>query len=296
MTNPELTVLSFGGGQDSTTLLYKYVNDPIFRATYAPNRFLVVMADTGDEHPETVKHVEWVKSYCLEHNIEFAHITPELGFHSEKWQSLRGFYNLSKTVGSKAFPKTCTDRLKIRPIYKFLENWLSKEYGVSCNRKKGLKEFAAEHGKINMIIGIAKGEESRMTDASTAPEAWKRLAINMVYPLVDLGLDRAACQEYMGSLDLPVPPPSNCILCPFMSDIELLWLHRFMNEDLQDWIRIEAAKLAANTHMGDRNLGVWGVKNLSVKLAEVIAKHDHMTDEDLNEYKFSHGHCVKSKY
>ena len=147
-----------------------------------------------------------------------------------------------------------------------------------------------------MIIGIAKGEESRMTDASTAPEAWKRLAINMVYPLVDLGLDRAACQEYMGSLDLPVPPPSNCILCPFMSDIELLWLHRFMNEDLQDWIRIEAAKLAANTHMGDRNLGVWGVKNLSVKLAEVIAKHDHMTDEDLNEYKFSHGHCVKSKY
>lgn len=57
-TYSPLTILSFGGGQDSTTILYKLVFDADFKARYAPGDLLVLMADTGNEHPETYSHVK----------------------------------------------------------------------------------------------------------------------------------------------------------------------------------------------------------------------------------------------
>ena len=304
----KLTVLSFGGGQDSTALLYRYVYDLAFRAKYAPNDFVVIMADTGDEHPSTVAHVKSTRDFCKEHGVEFVLITSEMGFHPTSWQGLREFYRLKNTIGSKAFPKTCTDNLKLVPIYKFLGAWLSEKYGVRNVRKSAFKEFAEKHGEINMLIGIAKGEETRMSSETPEwivnkqgknvrpPRFWMRGTVKRVYPLVDLGMDRKGCQEYIASVGKPVPTPSNCVLCPFMSEIELLWLYRFMPEDYADWVGMEANKIAANAHKGDQNLGVWGKKLLPEKLAEAQKKFGHMTDAELQEYKMSHGHCVKSKY
>jgi len=307
---PELTVLCFGGGQDSTTLLYKYVLDENFRREFAPNRFLVVMAETGDEHPATYEHLAFIKGFCKQHNIEFVHIVPEMGYHGANWQSLRGFYNALGTCGSKAFPKTCTDRLKLQPIYSYLEDWLENNYGVKAGKKKGYVEFARRNGRIRMIVGIAKGEERRLADPTQEPHLWKRHSIEMSYPLVDLGLDRAGCQSYMREVGLPVCPPSNCLLCPFMSEIELLWLFRFRNFDYLDWCRIEAVKIAKNVHMNavevtdkkgqkkivNKNLGVWGEKTLPQKMEEVLKKYGHMDDAALQEVKMNHGHCVMSKY
>ena len=52
-TSEALTVLSFGGGQDSTTIIEKIIDDEAFRRRYVEGRLLVVMSDTGDEFPET---------------------------------------------------------------------------------------------------------------------------------------------------------------------------------------------------------------------------------------------------
>ena len=293
---PELTVLSFGGGQDSTAILDLLVFDKGFRRRYAPGRLLVVMADTGDEHPATVAHTAYIKQFCEKHGVEFVLITPDMGFHSEKWTDLRGFYRRTNTVGSKAFPKTCTDKLKLVPIYRFLESWLGTHYGVQVGRKKGFREFVEAYGKIRVLIGIAKGEEKRMAAPGMDAQPWKRDCIETEYPLVDRGMDRQACQDYIRSVGEPVPFPSNCILCPFMNEIEMLWLYRFMHADYLDWVEIERNKLEANRHMGEKNLGVWGKKTLPEKMAEVLTKHGHMSDEELNTYKMSHGHCVMSKY
>ena len=291
-----LTVLSFGAGQDSTALLYKYLHDDGFRDQYAPDEFIVIMSNTGDEHPRTYQHIEKIKELCRANSLPFYLINPDMGYHSESWQTLRGFYDLKKCVGSKAFPKTCTDKLKIQPIYKFLEFWISTRFGTSCGRKKGLYEFTEKHGKIRMMIGIAAGEEGRMADPDKEPMKWKRENIKMVYPLVDLGMDRQACQDYIRSLGLDVPPPSNCMLCPFMSEQELLWLYRFYPEDYADWVRIEQNKIDANVHKGEKNLGVWGKKLLPQVLESAQEKYGHMTNAELEEYKMSHGHCVSSKY
>lgn len=336
LTGP-LTVLSYGAGQDSTALLYKIVYDPEFRAQYVAGHLLVVCSDTGDEHPETYQHIEDTKDFCAQHGIEFVHITNDMGFHPPKWGSLREQYNANKSVGSKCYVKSCTDNLKLKPIYDFLDHYVGEKwgYGHAKRGKKNLKQLAAEHGKIRVILGIAAGEDGRAGPNYTveqyrefqairkvqaaerkrckeaglpkpkfeekAPDLkkWMVESIEKVYPLIDLGLDRQGCQDYIASTGHPVPPPSNCMLCPFMSEQELLWLYHHYREDYHDWVRIEANKIEEHARRGtpvDKNFGVWGRKLLPEKLQEAMQKYGHMTIEELNEYKMSHGHCVKSQY
>ena len=289
-------MLSYGCGQDSTAIAAKIIFDPTFRQKFAPKRLIAIFSDTGDEHPETYDYLEYFKEICRKNKIEFVHIIPQLGYHGSGWQSLRGFYRDHNACGSKAFPKTCTDRLKLGPIYGYLEDWLGTQYRVDVGRKQGFYKFAARYGKIRVLVGIAKGEERRVAKQGAEISKWKRETIHTVYPLIDIGFDRQACQSYIRSVGMNVPHPSNCRLCPFASEIELLWLARFLPDDYREWVEIERNKLNAFAHLGDRNLGVWGKKKLSEVLANAQQKYGHLTDQDLQDYKFSHGHCVMSVY
>lgn len=298
-----LTVLSFGGGQDSTAILYAIRHNLEWRNKFAPEDFVVVMSDTGDEHPSTVQHVSEVWQWCHCHGIEFVHLTPDKGFHGSTWKSLRGQFELNSSVGMKRGAKSCTDQLKIRPIYRWLESYVSSRYGIeSKNNGKGksaIIEYAKQNGKIKMLIGIAKGEEKRMATPSDADPIWRSSSIEIQYPLIHFGLDRKGCQDLIASYGYKVPTPSNCVLCPFMSKVELLWLSRRMPEDLQQWIRYEDRKIQKYESQGvdpKKNLTVWGTKRLAQVVAEAETEFGHMTDDQLDEYKMSHGHCVSSKY
>lgn len=292
----KLTVLSFGGGQDSTAILHKFIYDKDFRDEYAPEDLLVVMAETGNEHSETYDHVMQMEVLAYANKIRFEFL--DYRYTPKSWKGgLVKFYEDGNRVGSKAFPKTCTDNLKIKPIYNFLEQHIHETYRTEkFGRKRAIKEFAKKYGKIDMLIGIAKGEEVRASTNEESPSVWMREAINKVYPLLDLQMDRQACQDYILSVGQEVPIPSACIICPFMNDIELLYLKRFQPYWLEKWIELEVNKIKANQHVGDKNLGVWGNKLLPEKVAEVELKYGHMTDEEVREYRMSHGHCVKSKY
>jgi len=313
-----LTVLSFGGGQDSSALLEMYLDNAQFRETYAPGDFLVVMSDTGDEFDQTYQHVADVKARCEKAGVEFVFITADMGYHSEGWQSLRHFYRRNQTIGSRCFPKTCTDRLKIQPIYRFLEAWVSEKYGVQCNKKQGIREFAATHGKIRMMIGIAKGEEKRTSDPANHSARWYRDSIEHCYPLIDLGMDRAACQDLLHSKGLRVIP-SNCKACPFLSLEELEYLRRFEPDALEDWVALEAAKLqkhesknripvlddsgnpvmdkkTGQPKVQNKNFGVFGVKPLSEKITEAATKFKAWSDEEIAHYRYSHGHCTATTF
>ena len=291
-----LTVLSFGGGQDSTALLHLYIKNEEFRRRYAPGRFLVVMSSTGDEHVETDEHVLNVRALCEEHGIEFLMVTPDLGHHSPKWRSLIHFYRSHNAIGSKAYPKTCTDRLKIQPIYKALESRIEEIYGLPAGRKKGFYEYAKRFGKLRVLIGIAKGEERRLGDGSKDP-LWMQRCVHKEYPLVDLGLDRAGCQALIRAYGFAIPFPSHCRRCPFKSDREVLLMASDDPAGLAEWIGLEANKIAANTHLPEeKNLGVFGRKLLPQVLEEAREKWEHLSLEELREHRMTHGHCVASKY
>lgn len=292
-------MLSFGGGQDSTAILLKLIHDRSFRQLYAPEDLIVVMADTANEHDETYHHVQEMQYLCQVHDIPFFLITGEMGFTSPSWsQGLVGFYELKNTIGSKAFPKTCTDKLKITPIYNWLGQYIQKTYGIEkTGRANIIREFAQQYGKVTVLLGIAKGEESRASTNEDSPSKWMRESVNKQYPLIDLGMDRQACQDYIEETGYAIPIPSNCILCPFMSYQELLYLKRNMPAWYDKWVILEQNKITANSHIDpSRNLGVWGAKRLPEALQIAEEKFGHMTNEELREYKMSHGHCVKSKY
>ncbi len=294
---PELTCLSYGIGQDSTAILYRLAYDPAFRKMYAPRRLLILASDTGDEHDHTYQYLDHVRDFCAEHQLEFYFITPEMGFHNRTWQTLQAHYDLTSTCGSKAFRKSCTDTLKLTPFYAFLEKWIEREYKIPASRKKGLIRFARRFGHpIRVIVGIAKGEESRVADPSKETKRWRRLAIQMSYPLIAEGMGRQECQEYIRRVDQPVPYPSACRRCPYTNEIELVWLHRHDPETLADWIRQEQNKLDKFAHLGEKNYGVWGRRTLPEVLRDALAKYGGWSDEAINDHKFSHGHCVASKY
>ncbi|CDS93684.1 conserved hypothetical protein [Sphingobacterium sp. PM2-P1-29] len=311
-----ITLLSFGGGQDSTTILYKIILDKDFRDRYVNGRLLVLMSDTGNEHPHTYAHVKFIAEFCILHGIEFYLINHSMGYHPQNWPTLQHNFSIYDTVMSVAFKKVCTDNLKIKPLYNFLDHYIAKKYfGYSSilppKGKKYIKLFRKQYGAIRVLIGIAAGEEVRIAKSNnriqkamqldlfrkvrTPGLKWMETSITKIYPLAERGINRYACQQYIFSVGLPLPFPSNCMMCPFASKIEILWLYRNYPAVFAEWVCFERAKLE-KFNGTKNNLGVKGKLTLEEVLAQAIVQHGHMTNDELDEYKMSHGHCVKSVY
>ena len=299
-----ITLLSLGGGQDSTAILMKYVHDSDFRSRYFSGKLLVVMSDTMDEHAHTYDYLRRVtEPFCKKHGIFYKLIHPSEGYHPRTWQGMVKWMEAKNGLQSVAFPKSCTDNLKVKPIYNFLakycEVWLKEQLGIDTTayRKNSLKEMAKIYGRINVVIGIAYGED-RVADSM--PHKWQNQCLNRIYPLIDEKMDRKGCQETISSYNYEVPFPSNCWCCPYMSKQELVWLYRNQRTTYDKLVQLEKNKIEKVRKEGripeNRNMGVFGKKRIPQVLYEALEKYGYMTDSELNEYKFSHGHCVKSKY
>lgn len=311
----ELTVLSFGGGQDSTYILYKIIRDPAYRAEFVKGRLLVLMSDTGNEHDYTYEHVAFIRKLCFDNDIEFYFITPDMGFHPNTWPSLEHQMIKNNSIMSMMMPRSCTDNLKIKPFYNFLNVWIATEIydqdvPNNTRNRKWISKFFTDHGKINVIIGIAAGEEGRVAVTKNQKKAaqidmfikpkkrnnvWMLNCINRFYPMIIEGIDRQKAQDYINVTPWPLPWPSNCTYCPFLTKQELLWMYRLRSKDYEQFVVYEINKLNRNPGV-PRNLGVKGMKYLPEILEEAIKEYGHWTNDQLIEYKMSHGHCVKSQY
>lgn len=292
------TVLSLGGGQDSWAILYMVSRKPGFRETYVgDSKLLTVMSDTGNEHSETYDYLrQHIDAACKEAGSEWQLLTPDLGFHATNWDSLQHYFAHYKAIGSKAYPKSCTDKLKLVPIYRWLEKRIGDEYGYKVGRKQALYEYTEKFGRIKVMIGITAEEADRRLGDRSGEPIWSQKCIEKIYPLVDLGMTRADCQKVIAAYGKPVPLPSNCMMCPFVSHVELLWLWTFRREEYDKWVKFEADKLERCADKGDKNFGVFGRATLPESLAIAQQKYGSWTKEQLWEYKMSHGHGVCSKH
>jgi 3'-phosphoadenosine 5'-phosphosulfate sulfotransferase (PAPS reductase)/FAD synthetase len=301
----DLTVLSYGMGQDSTALFLKYIYDRDFRRKYAPGDFVVAASDTGDEHPFTYEYQEYIRLIAQEQDIPYTFITPDHGYHPPSWQSLMGKFYRNDSVMGKGLPQSCTDGLKIQPFYNWLADYVNQHYMNGMSRAYGkvsIKEYAQRYGRIKVMLGLAY-QENRLDPGWREKETkkWLRDSIDKICPLEDLYMDRKACQEYIRSLGHPVPYPSNCMRCHWMRKQEVLWLYRNHPDKWFEWVDREQAKInrcAERFEKGEikQNAGVFGAKLLPEILAEAEQAFGHWTDQQLDEYKFSHGHCVGSRY
>lgn len=297
-TNVALTLFSFGGGQDSTAILLRMIHDPEYRKKYAPSRLLVVMSDTGSEHMRTYLHISKIKILCRKHGIEFHFLTGDKGYHRNGWEyGLKAQYKAKNVIGMLGGLQLCTDHLKIKPIDRFLSAWLLKNYDLKSSSRIDtcIYDFVRKHGRIRLILGFGYNEGRHKKSGKLDP-VWKKKTVDRVYPLVETKWNRKECQEYILKLGYDLPPPSNCTICFYMSKQELVWLDRFLPEELQAWIDLEANKIKHNTHKEKNNGAGGNAKLLPQRLKEAREEFKDWSNEQLNDYKMSHGHCVKSAY
>lgn len=309
--DPQLTFFSFGGGQDSWCILYKMIYDPDFRKKYAPNDLVIGMSDTGNEFPYTYKYLKEAIALATSFGIHFQFITPDQGFHTEGWPNLK--YNLKKNdniLSAQMQRQPCTINLKINVVDKYMHHYMCQKYFPEIpmpKNKNGWKLYRDKFKtKARVIIGFATDEEKRVEKSHRMHLAknkegkpvlpkWKTENIQYVYPMVEEGWNRAAAQDIILQYRKDLPPPSNCMICFYQSDQELLWLERNYSLEFYEWVELERRKLEKFNHL-EKNYGVYGAVTLLQRLDMAKAKFGHLTDEQLWEYKMSHGHCVKSAY
>lgn len=178
---------------------------------------------------------------------------------------------------------------------RFLEHWIKLNYGYEKKNKASIYDFVWDRGRIRLILGFAKGEEHRTKHGNTYDPIWKQKNVDRHYALMIDGADR---EQTIANNTTNIPHkvwPSNCMICFYMSLQELLWLYRFEPDIFWAWVAMEKNKLVKYAHK-EKNFGVYGKFTLEQKLAQAQSLYDHWTDDQLNEYKFSHGHCMKSQY
>lgn len=316
-TSPDkpTVVLSFGAGQDSWTLLLRSCHDLDFRARFIGDANLVcVFADTGNEWPETYRSLDDARALCAEYGVTFAWLRGDSGYHSAGWANgIEGQMRDHSSIIMRT-TRSCTAGTKVAPIYMYLDAFLAERYGLVGGRKRGLRGYTERFGRLRVMIGYAKGEERRANKASgaeqlslpldgtPAPQSalppWMRDCIERFYPLIDLGMDRAACQAYCATHNRTIWP-SNCQMCPHATPEDVLLLSLEEPATFARWVAYEQAKIAK--HDGrDKNHGVFGATTLGEVRDDCFAKYRDFAPDDLlrvlRERRFTRGHCVSSSH
>lgn len=318
-----LLLLSFGGGQDSTTILYKFLLDKATRDKKLKGRNLVVVfADTGDERKATYTHVWKIAALCKAYGILFRHLGSDetckmhqknsrdsskiiTGYHTESWPSLGGQYLRNHNLAIRK-NKSCTDNLKIKPIYRWLDTFCNSLMLNDDRGHKGkphIQEYAKKYRKIEVMIGFTKGEETRIKKARNfkgGAKWWN--SIEKTFPLVDdFPMTRTDCITYMSNSPFDVCPPSMCKMCPNITKhtLLLMWFddrwafiewYRHERRKLKKWGSTQEEKGKANTY------ALGGKYDLIGELRAAMNKYKHMSLEEIRDHDFSHGHCINNGY
>lgn len=129
--------------------------------------------------------------------------------------------------GSETLGKTRT--LKGSKIFETLDK---KRYPISSLNN------------IEHVMYPDVGHELKFKYNPVYESKWKNQSINTIYPLIDIGMDRQGCQDFIASCDIEVPLPSSCMFCPYGAGyVELLWLHRTYPLSFDKWAEYEQKKL-----------------------------------------------------
>ena len=211
------SVLSFGGGVNSTALLLGLV-----ARDEAPS--LVLFADTGSELPATYEHVAYMRGWCSQRGIPF-----EVATNAGRGQgaSLEENCLTRRELPSLAYGfKGCSTKWKRQPMDRFVRDW------------QPAKNAWQRGEKVTRYIGIDAGERHRAVLTEDKQYQYQ-------YPLVAWGWDRKDCLAAIAEAGIPQPPKSSCFFCPAMRKREILELQRTHPDLLQRALALEAN---AETH------------------------------------------------
>lgn len=190
------TSLSFGAGVQTTALL-------VLVATGRwPRPDVILFADTGGEHDETYRYLAEVSGpYARQHGLEIVVLGSE--WRTKHFQPDLEAYCRQRCMVPGTWSRWCTKNYKIRSLQRFYRQRLG----------------ATARCPVESWVGISADESDRQKVSGVKYEV-KR------YPLIELGMSRADCEQIIRDAGLPVPPKSGCWYCPFQKQSRWFQLRR----------------------------------------------------------------------
>jgi hypothetical protein len=216
--------LSLGAGVQSSALALMAATGEI-----GPRPTAAIFADTQAEPASVYRWLDWLESEIARSPLPFPVIRVTKGNLTA--DSLRVRQRV-KTVGAPwskslipAFVKNPDGSRGIMGracTYDYKVMTLIKKQRELAKIKRGQKDVT-----VTCWIGISYDEVIRMKPSRVA---W----VQHRWPLVERGMRRANCLDWMQSRGYPKPPRSACVYCPFHSDAE--W-RRLRSEEPQEFAR-----------------------------------------------------------
>jgi 3'-phosphoadenosine 5'-phosphosulfate sulfotransferase (PAPS reductase)/FAD synthetase len=214
-----MRAFSYGGGVQSTAAL-------VLAAQGRIDFPLFLFANVGDdsENPATLRFVTDVATpYAAAHGIELVELRKSETLRERVMRSERSVPIPVRMSGSGAFgTRQCTQRFKIAPI------------AAELKRRGATISDPATVG-----LGISLDEFHRARSGSPVKHE------TIVYPLLDLRLDRQDCQNLITRAGLPTPPKSSCYFCPFQTPRQWQTLRA---NDPESFARSVEMESVINTH------------------------------------------------
>jgi hypothetical protein len=199
-----------------------------------PRLDLILAADPGWERQETYRIRDWYAARWTQMgmrvkmlytgNIRFLGASEHI--HIPFWTETGG-----------PLKRQCTDNFKVRPMRKYLRRII------------GYHPSAPPHpprGTFEQWLGITVDEWTRAKKSSVA-------YITCRHPLLELKMDRDHCTEWLEQRNLPIPPKSSCICCPYRRASE--W-KSMRDSSLEEWTQVVAFDEANRDNpLADRGSG-----------------------------------------
>lgn len=227
-----LTAISIGFGVQSTAMAMMAAYGEI-----TPMPDCAIFADTGAEPAYVYETIENIRDllpfpvYVVEKApglrqsiVESA--TPNAdGTFTGRFAGAPFYTTSDSDMGMGMLRRQCTREFKIEPITKKVRELV----GLVPRQRAPKNTILAEQW-----IGISWDERERMKEPR---EKWLRHR----WPLVELGLTRGHCLEWMGRHNLPLPNKSACTFCPYRSNAEWLEMKEKHPDAFQDAVAVDEA-------------------------------------------------------
>lgn len=215
MTKEPVHVISLGAGVQSSTMALMAA-----RGELTPMPVAAIFADTQAEPKGVYTWLDW-----LEGQLPFKVIRATAGNLTEELLRVRQ----SKKSGN--FYTRCS-----LPAYT-----LNVDGSVGHMRRGCTYEFKVEvlnramralKAPVTCWIGISRDEAHRMKPS-------REKMVTNIWPLVDRGITRSMCLDWMKNAGYPVPPRSACSYCPYHSDAEWLRIKTHEPETFAEAVKFE---------------------------------------------------------
>lgn len=196
LADPLYRVLNLGAGVQSSALALMSARGELEPLDYA------IFADTGWESVETYEYLEWLETQVPFPVLRVRRAGPDLGQYliegtvlPREGRQMAPFFTADP---DGMMPKHCSKEFKTRVVQLAMRQLLGLGHG----------ERGPGYPVIEQWLGMTTDETHRVSVS-------EKRYLHHRYPLIERRMKKIALYPWYEQRQLPVPPKSSCIFCPF---------------------------------------------------------------------------------